>query len=736
MKKLLVATLVLAGLVAHATAAEAPKATALEALVPANTVVFLQAENLPALQKAYEQSALAKVVRESQLLGYLQNVAGAALDFGAVFATGLKPDDFQALLGGHVGAALLDFDRPADVVRQPPVVLLAEAADGPKLEGTIKSQLALFALLSNTPLVAETQHAGTTLYEVAPPNRRRFAFCFQGNVLVLGTRDAVVKLLDAAKAGTPRLGTAPTYQAIASQLALPHGGLRAYVNVKAVMDKAAGAGRPLPPALNIIGVGNVTGMGATIGFAGSKVQERIYIHSAGPSTGVLRFLTEGKPVASTAAQFVPASHTLVGTLALKDVGIWDRLFRVMTDAQGEVAAAQMQAGANMVFQNFGIQIKEGFLDTFTDEIFFSVDLSKLASFLGTGRQPAPQEIPFLFGAKLQNEAALVETLNRIAANERLFEQGIERTVIKHGGADVASFKIPANPEVKPTYAIVDGTLLFSIRPEAVTQAIEARKAKKTLAAALLATPLPQGALPAAGHARLDVDDGTLLRTLVALIGAEAPTEIHRFLPEFERATKNLSGYHASFRREATGYSITTVSDLGTFGTVVIGGLCIDQFNAVVAKRVEGDFAKFAAALKEYHAKHGAYPETLEQLVPDFLPNVVRDRFEPKRPYGYSRGRPDAEGKFPNAWVITSVGPDKKPNIPVEQFDAAAWADYLQSQDPAQIARLKGLLYQFRKDEFPDERKNDDEGDLFRIGGRAAPPAVRPTPPKAPAKTAP
>ena len=111
MNKLLAATLVLAGLAAHATAAEARKATALETLVPASTVVFLQAENLPALQKAYEQSALAKVVRESQLLGYLQNVAGAALDFGAVFATGLKPDDFQALLGGHVGAALLDFDR-------------------------------------------------------------------------------------------------------------------------------------------------------------------------------------------------------------------------------------------------------------------------------------------------------------------------------------------------------------------------------------------------------------------------------------------------------------------------------------------------------------------------------------------------------------------------------------------------------------------------------------------------
>ncbi len=738
MRKSLIVSVAMLVTALGALGGEAAKATPLERVVPASAVAFVQAENLPALQKAFGQSALGKAVRQSRLLSYFEAVAGAAIDLGAVFATGLRPEEFRQALGGHVGLVLLDLPGRGQMAKNPPVLLLIEAADGPKLEGILKSQLELFTLLSNQPLVKQTQHAGTALYEVSPPNGRSFAYCFQGNVLILGIRATVTKLLDALAAGQPRLASDPTYRAVRQQLATPTGGLRGYVNVAAVMAKAGVAGRPQQRRiLRILGVAELKGAGIAVDFVGSKVRDRIYLHTAAPSMGVLRFLTEGKPIAPTAAKFVPAHYTLLGSMAIQDVGIWDRLYRAIADAQGEAAANNMNAVANMVQQNLGVRVKEGFFDTFTDEMFFAIDLSKFGSFAGAGRPPAPQELPFIAGARLKNVPALLETANRIAANEALFERGIERVIKKHRGVDVATWTIPASPEIKPTYAIVDNTLLFSIRQEAVVQAIDAYKTNKNLAATLLANAPPAEVFPAARHYRITLNDGQLLAMLLDLIRAEVPTELHRFLPELDRVVKGLSGYHAVLRREAQGYSLTAVSDLGSLGTVVLAAVCFDQLNRVVARRVEADFDKFAAALEEYHAKHKAYPETLEQLVPDFLPNVVRDRFEPKRAYGYSRGQPGPDGQFPGAWVIISVGPDKKPNIPVEQFDPAAWTQRLQSDDPAQINTLKALIYQFRKDQFPDERKNDDEGDLVRLGGKAArkptpkAPPPRPKPPKAP-----
>jgi hypothetical protein len=273
-------------------------------------------------------------------------------------------------------------------------------------------------------------------------------------------------------------------------------------------------------------------------------------------------------------------------------------------------------------------------------------------------------------------------------------------------------------EVKPSYAFADNLFLLSIRPEAIRAALEAGKSKKNLAAAPF---VQQGAatLPSASHLRIEVNDAQLLSTLLALIRKDIPESAQKLLPEADKIIGGLHGYHVALRREPQGFSLVTLSDLGSFGTIVVAALIMDQFKAITAKRVEADFDKIGAAIEKYREKNGSYPETLDQLVPDFLPELTMDRFDPKRPYGYSRGRAGADGKLPDAWLLVSVGPDERPNIPVDQFDPPAWQARLQTQDPAEIERLKAMICQFRKEQYPDERKNDDEGDIFRIGGRAA-----------------
>jgi hypothetical protein len=177
------------------------------------------------------------------------------------------------------------------------------------------------------------------------------------------------------------------------------------------------------------------------------------------------------------------------------------------------------------------------------------------------------------------------------------------------------------------------------------------------------------------------------------------------------------------------------SDLGTLGTFLVAAIIMDQSHRTVSARVEKDFAQIGAALEKYRAEHNQYPETLDQLVPAFLPSVGGDRFAPKRAYGYSRGRPDAAGARPDAWILTSVGPDKRPDLPLDQFDPPAWSARLRSQDPQELAQVKRVVYRFRPEIYDDERKNDDEGDLFEMGGRGlrapAPPAPKPPPPPKP-----
>ena len=734
MRKAAIAVLAAVAVGACGFAGEAPEPTGIEQLVPSSAVALVQVTSLPELRAAFEQSALAEAVQGSQMLRYLHTVAGAAADFAAVALSGRPADEARGLVGGQVGLVLLDFKSREDARQRVPVALLVEAADAARLERIVTEQFQLLALLRPELQPTVREQAGTAVHELALPKGGHLAYASRGKFLLVGSRDAVNTLLAGQQES---LAGHPTYQAVRAQLATT-GGLTAYVDVRKLLERTGAAGNPMQmQKLRGAGLSEIQAAGLALDFHGRQVRERLYLHTGGPQTGILKLLTTGAPVDPTLNGFVPPDYTVVATLALKEAGLWARAQQLITDVQGEAAAGNLDAGANMVQQNFGIQIREGFFDTLTDELFIAVDLRKLPAFSGSGRQPKAQEIPFVAGAKVRDEVRLLETLERLAANERLFEMGVERKVTKHGGSDVFSFRIPFQSDLQPTYAVVDKVLLFGIRPESVTAAIEARRTKKRFAA----TPAA-AAVAGPAHLRLQVNDGQLLTTLLAMVRSDAPEAAQRLLPELERVLGGLHGHAAVVRREAQGISLVAQSDLGTTGTFLVAAVLLDQFHAIVAKRVNGDFDQVAAALERHRAQHGAYPETLTQLVPGFLAAIPRDRFAPKRAYGYSRGTPGLDGKLPDAWCLTSVGPDEREDIPVEQFDPPVWQQRATAPGADELPGIKRVVYQFRKEQFKDEQKNDDEGDIIRMGGKglagkatapgtAPRPAPRPKPPMAP-----
>lgn len=704
------------------SAGEPAEPNAIERLVPADTVALVQATDVGKLAAAFDQSALSDAVRASRVLSYVRTAGGAAADFAAALLSGLPSAELRACLGSHAALALLDFTDPADLRQRVPLVLLAEAADVKRLEGQLLAQFQLLSLLRGDLAIARQEQAGTTVHQLGLPNGARLAFAFRDGLLIAGGHEGVNSLFAALAAGKPRLAAEPAYQAIRQELATP-AGVTAYVNVRALLQRLAPGADPgqIRP-LQVLGIGGAQAAGLAIDFAGRQLRERLFLRLEGPPTGLLRLLTTGEPVAATAGQFVPQGYTAVLSMAARDVGLWDRLRTVLMDIQGPAAADFLETAGNHLEQQFGIHPKRGIFDTFGDEVFLAADLSQLPHFYGSGHQPKPQDLPLLLGARVRDEAALKETSDRIAGNQPLWEKGVQRTSTNYDGLSVYTFRLPMNPELRLSHAMANGRFLFSLRPDPIVAAAAAHKAGKVFAAGESA--------PA--HLTLQVNDAQLLAAILACIRNDLPEAAAPLVAEADKVFASLHGYRATLRRQPGGVALEACSDIGTAGTLLAALLMLDQGNAIIARRVEGDFDQIGAALEAYRAKRGGYPETLDQLVPDFLPALANDRFEPARPYGYGRGRPGADGQLPDAWILTSVGPDKRPDIPVEQFDPPAWAALRQTQAPEELARIKQAVYRFRPEQFPEERKNDDEGDLVRMGGQGAgarPQAPAPQPPK-------
>ncbi len=94
-----------------------------------------------------------------------------------------------------------------------------------------------------------------------------------------------------------------------------------------------------------------------------------------------------------------------------------------------------------------------------------------------------------------------------------------------------------------------------------------------------------------------------------------------------------------------------------------------HFRLIAMRRM----AATALAMRMYELDHGRRPETLDQLVPDYLPDVPDDPFsETPRPIGY---RPDA-----NPPVLYSMGEDGEDDRGAFVLNKEGGVDWWESPD--------------------------------------------------------
>lgn len=72
---------------------------------------------------------------------------------------------------------------------------------------------------------------------------------------------------------------------------------------------------------------------------------------------------------------------------------------------------------------------------------------------------------------------------------------------------------------------------------------------------------------------------------------------------------------ARFRLRLSKAAITSVAGFAALGTIVYG-------NVIARERAE----KLIVAVEQFHAKHGRYPERLEQVVPVFIAEIPRAKY--------------------------------------------------------------------------------------------------------------
>src|SRR5690606_36880393 len=116
------------------------------------------------------------------------------------------------------------------------------------------------------------------------------------------------------------------------------------------------------------------------------------------------------------------------------------------------------------------------------------------------------------------------------------------------------------------------------------------------------------------------------------------------------------------------------------GNVLIATLCLDiegalEFEESGAMRRE--LARLAFPLAAYRADHGAYPASLDLLLPAFVAAIPTDRFHGGHSSVYRRAE-DGQG-----YVLHSVGPDG-----IESGEAEDTSDGLVIRVPAPDRRPK------------------------------------------------
>jgi hypothetical protein len=488
MRRLLVLALLLAAPAVRAAPEASPE---LAALVPQETILLVEGNDLDGKGRFGEGTAIGKLLAEPEVqiftkkLGESLRAVFAANAGGPLGIVGLKPDDFDGIVVRRAGLAVV---AVAPEARQVDAVLYLETrAGGEKVARILKAIRQAVEMFTQTAFT-ETDVRGRKVISTAAFGHE-FCLAAQGDRFVFTTRAArMEEILKAIDEGHPGpLAAAPRMAKLRERMGAQRNALLGYLDAAALLRFVPdGMPRRIVAALGVDAI-------ESMGFA--DVPEGALYRTEGAilvkeRRGLLALAQKGPP-SHRFATMTPGDALCYGAEICDLAALWDGIVALAADAKrGGLGDVPDLAEAEKTASGWlGVNLKEDLLKA------LGTEWAGYVAWPGAGGGVVPDAVLF---ASVRDREKLVRSLDALAAKAH-------EAVAPSGGAVVACKTTFRGTEIRfleltdrgepiplaPAWAFGEDFVVFGLWPQSVKHALMEK-----------ATPAQEGgAAPGSGPAR-------------------------------------------------------------------------------------------------------------------------------------------------------------------------------------------------------------------------------------------
>jgi len=691
-----------------------PMATA----APKDAILCLAVDDSVALRRALRESAAGRTVGESALLKSGLAFLQAARDFALQYLGEVSGDRLQELLPSEW--ALLVFDLPPDAgeLQQPGVVCVGRlpAGKGDELEKLWTERLfpRVQALIKDAK-IERGVYRDVPVYRFQKPEESPLAAAFVHGMLAFGSPPGVHRFVDEPPASGKSLTTDPDYQAAAERF-FPEALATAFLGLGAPIRRHVSElaeGSKARKDAHLLGLEFIRSLSGSVKPADGRFHEAVFLDMGdNAEEGLIGLLHSRRPISPRSAALVPDHYAVHLALSITSgAELFEVFCELVIRGEGEEARKNFDELREFTKAQWRIDLDQDLVGQVGAEAFAALAPPQDADWTGAKAKPRLQDCQFLIGLQVKDATVLRESLRRALDSSVFGDQGITLTVESHENVDFHIVRGPKLPAEGRAYAFFASFLILGRDTESLKQVLVALTERRSLArnprCKAARAPFSNPAI-----ATLYVNASPVLKQLIpALLEKEQPA-LQPFVPVLTELAAQAGEGRLVLRPCERGLLVDGDFALPLL-TPLVGLAGAGHFGKPLAgrraERAKDQMKEVGKALRKYYRKNQAPPDTLMQLEPTYIEELPTDPFRQGGHFGYGVSDGGA------GWILTSVGPDGKADIDVDDYNEQQWRELRKTRDPVTIEKAKRLIYRFRPDKLRDEKPYDDEGDIFFTG---------------------
>lgn len=681
------------------------------ALVPADAAVYVEAAGVRRFVTECGASALAEPLQRSELATSAARAAWSICrTFAYVYLGRPLPELYERYIDHLAVFAFRGPDGPGPA--RPEWTLLVHLGDRTaEFRELLGSARPRFESIDRRSTFQRLTYGDTAVETLATPDGKGFSHALVGDWWVVGPFDRVRDVCDVRAGKRCALSADPSF--VSAAALRPQSGVFIFSDVEApLMADRLSVAKDATGQI-IAGLAPVRAVAAAVRSSGDQYRSTVLLETGGRASGLGRLLRLKPGASPRAFDVIPdsAEAALVGDFG-SSRAVLDEMRALVLELQGP-AGLRKVAEANQNSELWtGVRTRTEFYDPLEGEFFIAMRVPRFSN-LGpmTGRTWADEARPIL-GLRLTDADRYRLSIDRLRQSPVLqgLKPGWEQR--RHEGSDYWVVTFPAAP-LPVVYTFVDDFILVAL-DEGVVRDTLTRIARGQVLSKQPESKRMLAAMDPGATLRVVARPEVLWNELIARY-EKSPRSFPGaavVLPELRPVVARYHGFWLSLRPVEAGLLAESESLMAeTFVTSALAGAVpFGPRKPAVAPETAAVCARLAAArkaLERYRARQGAYPETLDALVPFYLAEVPSDPYAPDRPIGYLVS--PARDRF----CLSSVGPDGAASLKLapERLGAFLLAAESLVPPPEAVEELKQSLYRFRFWMDPDEQAVNDEGDI-------------------------